>query len=105
MPLCYIRPRFQTIKEVIFLPQRRTAIKALRINHQRRLSNLDIKTDIKKAVKKFRSFIAAKNKEEATKALHILYKKFDKAAKRNILHKNTAARRKSTFSRLLLRTT
>ena len=83
------------------MPQRRTAIKALRINHTRRLSNLDIKTDIKKTVKKFRSLIAAKNKEEAAKALQVLYKKFDKAAKRNVLHKNTAARRKSTFSRFL----
>ena len=86
------------------MPQRRTAIKALRINHKRHLSNLDIKTDIKKTVKKFRSLIAVKNKEEAAKALNILYKKFDKAAKRNLLHKNTAARRKSSFSRLLLHT-
>lgn len=83
------------------MPQRRNAIKALRINRKRHLDNLDIKTDIKKAVKKFKSFIAAKNKEEAAKNLRILYKKFDKAAKRNILHKNTAARRKSTFTRLL----
>ena len=84
------------------MPQRRTSIKALRINRRRHLSNLDIKTDIKKTVKKFRSFIAAKNKEDAAKTLQTIYKKFDKAAKRNILHKNTAARRKSTFSRLLL---
>jgi len=88
-------------KEVIFLPQRRTSIKALRINRRRHLSNLDIKTDIKKTVKKFKAFIAAKNKVEAAKTLQTIYKKFDKAAKRNILHKNTAARRKSTFSRLL----
>ena len=86
------------------MPQRRTAIKALRINHTKRLSNLDIKTHIKKTVKKFRSLIAAKNKEEAAKVLQILHKKFDKAAKRNVLHKNTASRRKSSFSRLLLNT-
>ena len=105
IPLCYIMASFKNIKEVISLPQRRTAIKALRINHTRRLNNLDIKTDIKKTVKKFRSLIAAKNKEEAAKALPIIYKKFDKAAKRNVLHKNTAARRKSTFTRLLSSTT
>ena len=87
------------------MPQRRTAIKALRINHTKRLSNLDIKTDIKKTVKKFRSLIVAKNKAEAAKVLPILHKKFDKAAKRNVLHRNTAARRKSTFTRLLSQTT
>ena len=83
------------------MPQRRTAIKALRVSRKRRFNNLDIKTDIKKTVKKFQSLLTAKNKEEAAKVLPVLYKKFDKAAKRNVLHKNTAARRKSTFSKLL----
>ena len=83
------------------MPQRRTAIKALRINRTRRLSNQDIKTDIKKTIKKFHSFIKANNKEDSQKTLQAIYKKFDKAAKRNILHKNTASRRKSKFSKLL----
>jgi len=86
------------------VPQRRTAIKALRINRQRRFHNLDIKTDLKKTVKKFQSFIAAKNTPEAKETLKLLYKKFDKAAKRNILHENTAARRKSRFTKLLTST-
>ena len=84
------------------MPQRRTAIKALRINQQRRLANLDIKTDLKKTVKKFQALVTAKKAPEAKEALKLLYKKFDKAAKRNILHENTAARRKSRFSKLLL---
>ena len=83
------------------MPQRRTAIKALRINQKKHLSNLDIKTDLKKTVKKFKSLIIAKNTAEAKETLKLLYKKFDKAAKRNILHKNTAARRKSHFTGLL----
>ena len=87
------------------MPQRRTAIKSLRINQSRRLSNLDIKTDLKKTVKKFQSFVAAKNTAEAKEALKILYKKFDKAAKRNILHENTAARRKSRYTKLLTNVT
>ena len=82
------------------MPQRRTAIKSLRINRKKHLNNLDIKTDIKKAVKQFKASLASKNQEEAKKTLQTLYKKFDKAAKRNVLHKNTAARRKSLFTRL-----
>ncbi len=84
------------------MPQRRNAIKALRQNHQRHMANQDFQTDLKKTVKQFKKLIAAKNKEEAKKTLGAVHKKIDKAAKRNLLHKNTAARRKSVFSRLLV---
>ena len=83
------------------MPQRRNAIKALRINKQRSLRNLRIKTDIKKAIKNFKAVLAQKNQAEAQKLLNVLYQKFDKAVKSNLYHKNTVARRKSRFSRLL----
>ena len=86
------------------MPQRRTAIKALRINEKRHLHNLDIKTDLKKTIKRFLASLQQKNSAEAKSGLQILYKKLDKAVKRNILHRNTAARRKSHFSKLLSRT-
>jgi small subunit ribosomal protein S20 len=65
------------------------------------MHNLDIKTDLKKTVKKFLASVSAKNKSEAETGLKTVFKKIDKAAKRNILHKNTAARRKSRFSTLV----
>lgn len=82
------------------MPQRRTAIKELRKNRTRHLRNLDIKTDLKKTLK---SFVAAakSDKTKAPELLKALYKKMDKAAKRNVLHKKTAARRKSRFAKLL----
>ena len=83
------------------MPHRRNAIKALRKNKQRHLHNLDLKTDIKKVIKKFQGLIAQKNKAEAKTTLQLLFKKIDKAAKDNLVHKNTANRRKSRFSRLL----
>jgi len=66
------------------------------------MHNLDIKTDLKKTTKKFLASVAEKNTEEAQSNLRLLYKKLDKAAKRNILHKNTAAHRKSKFSKQLV---
>jgi len=83
------------------VPQRRAGIKDLRKNHTRRMHNLDIKTDLKKTTKKFLASVKEKNTEEAQSNLRLLYKKLDKAAKRNILHKNTVAHRKSKFSRQL----
>lgn len=65
------------------------------------MHNLDVKTALRKAAKKFLASMNAKNAGEARSDLNALYKKLDKAAKRGILHKNTAARRKSKFSRQL----
>lgn len=82
------------------MPQRRTAIKDLRKSHTRHLQNLQIKTDLKKTIKKFTT--AAGEKQADTKELlKEIYKKFDKAAKRKVMHKKTAARRKSRFAKSL----
>ncbi len=83
------------------MPQRRTGIKDLRKSLKRKLHNLDIKTDLKKTIKRFLISVNNKNLTEAAVNLKTLYKKLDKATKRNLLHKNTAARRKSSFARLL----
>jgi len=85
------------------LPQRRNAIKSLRQNKKRHLHNLDIKTDLKKITKKFQALVAQKNTVEAKAILPAIFKKFDKASKSHLLHRNTVARRKSRFSRLLQR--
>ncbi|MDE1921101.1 MAG: 30S ribosomal protein S20 [Candidatus Omnitrophica bacterium] len=82
------------------MPQRRTAIKDLRQNRTRHLHNMQIKTDLKKCVKQFTAAAGGK-KAEAADLLKEIYKKFDKAAKRGIMHKKTAARRKSGFAKLL----
>jgi len=83
------------------LPHRKSAIKELRKNRKNRLRNQDIKTDLKKTVKKFLSSVESKDKKEAEIQLKSVYKKIDKATKSNILHKNTAARRKSKFCKIL----
>lgn len=65
------------------------------------MHNMDIRSDLKHTIKHFLSLIQTKKKDEAQTALKILFKKVDKAAKENVLHKNTAARRKARFSRTL----
>ena len=80
------------------MPQRRSAIKELRKNRKNRMCNLDAKTELKKTIKKFLVSVTSNNKPEADTQLKAVYKKLDKAAKRNLIHKNTVARRKSRFS-------
>lgn len=83
------------------MPQRKSGIKELRKNRARKMHNLDIKTDLKKTTKKFLAAVKGKDKTKAQSNLNELFKKLDKATKRNILHKNTVARRKSQFSKQL----
>lgn len=82
------------------MPQRRTAIKDLRKAHTKHLHNLQIRTDLKKTIKKFLT-ASAEKKADVKDLLKEVYKKFDKAAKRNVIHKKTAARRKSRFAKIL----
>jgi small subunit ribosomal protein S20 len=82
------------------VPQRRTAIKDLRRNRRRQMMNLDVKTDLKKTLKQFTTAASAKTKDSKD-LLKTVYKKLDKAAKRNVMHKKTAARRKAKFAKML----
>lgn len=83
------------------MPQRKSGIKELRKNRRQRMHNLDIKTDLKKTIKKYVASVEENKTTEAADNLKVVFKKLDKATKVNILHKNTAARRKARFSRLL----
>jgi len=89
---------------VIKLPQRKSAIKKVRQDKKRRRHNLSIKTDLKKTIKDFNKLIAAKKTDDSKTALKKLFSKLDKASLKGILHKNTAARKKSQFMRALDRT-
>ncbi len=82
------------------MPQRKTAVKDLKKNRTRQMQNLDIKSDLRKTLKAFIA-AAATDAKAAEKLLPGVYKKIDKASKRNIMHKKTAARRKARFAKIL----
>ena len=65
------------------------------------MHNLDIKTDLRKTIKKFTASVTENKTDEAQENLKTVYKKIDKATKRNVLHQNTASRRKAKFSKAL----
>ncbi len=83
------------------MPQRKTSIKDLKKNRAHQMHNLDIKSALRKTIKEFVA-AAATDVKAATKLLPGVYKKIDKAAKRNIFHKKTAARRKARYAKLLI---
>lgn len=87
------------------MPHRRSGEKSLRQDKKRRLRNLKIKQELKKAIKKLRVLISQNSTAEAKKLLAEVFSKLDKAAKKGIIKKNSAARKKSRLSRALLKAT
>jgi small subunit ribosomal protein S20 len=82
------------------VPQRHCAVKELRKNKARHDHNLDIKSDLRHTIKDFVE-LAKTDAQKAAAMLATVYKKIDKAAKRNLIHKKTASRRKARFAKLL----
>ncbi len=81
------------------MPIIRSAKKALRQSKKRGAENKIIKKELKKTLKIVRQTAGAKEPEKAKSLIPAAYKKIDKAAKRGLIHRNTAARKKSRLSR------
>ncbi len=64
-----------------------------------RLRNVAWKSSIKTAVKKVLELAVGKDKKELDAAVSKVYQLCDKAVGKGILHKNTAARKKSRLSK------
>lgn len=64
---------------------------------------MSVKSELKTIEKRCRSLIKEGKKEEALKFFNFVAKKLDTAARKRIIHRNKAARKKSNLSILLLR--
>lgn len=76
------------------MPILRSAKKRLRQAKKRRARNICLKEKFKEAAKELKRNPSAKNLAEVQKAV-------DKAAKSGVIHKNKAARIKSSLSKLI----
>ena len=83
----------------------KSALKRIQINKRNRLQNRFYKSSYRTLIKKFliqlENYRTSKNpddKEQAQILLSLVYSLIDKACKKNIIHKNTAARKKSQLA-------
>ena len=76
----------------------KSAVRSLRVSRIRALRNQSVKSAIKTFVKKTRAAIT-NGEEQAATFLQETSSLVDKAAKRGIIHKNAAARRKSRLAK------
>ncbi len=61
------------------------------------------KNEMQNVIKEYKKLIVGKKSKEAEKLIPKLQKAIDKAAKRGIIKKNTAARRKSRLMKITLK--
>ena len=76
----------------------KSAKKRVLIAERNRLRNVSFKTSIKTAVKKVLELAKADDKDALKAAISKAYQLCDKAVSKGILHKNTAARKKSRLT-------
>jgi small subunit ribosomal protein S20 len=80
------------------MPVTKSAQKALRVSLRRKDENDLVRAKIKSAIKGAKLSISRKDKDVAEK-IQTLYKELDTAAKKNVIHKNRAARLKSRVTK------
>ena len=73
----------------------------MRQSRRRNAINTRTKFKFKAAVKNTRTLIASAAKADATESLKKAMSALDKAVKKNVLHKNTASRRKSRLAKAI----
>ncbi len=83
------------------MPNTSSANKAMRQSRRRNAINTRTKFKFKSAVKATRTSIASGDKTKSTEDLKKAMSALDKAVKKNVIHKNTASRRKSRLAKAI----
>lgn len=83
------------------MPIKKSAKKYIKVSKKKTDRNKIVKGVFRSAIKKTRQLAGEGKVEEAKKWLAISIKSLDKAAQKNILKKNTAARLKSRLNKLV----
>ena len=83
------------------MPKTKTAEKSARSSARKAQRNKAVKSGVKSKVTRAEKLVTAKKGEEAAIAVTEAISSLDKAAKRKVIHANTAARKKSRLMKKL----
>ena len=83
------------------MPITSSAKKAIRVSARKKLVNDRRTRAMKDEVKKVEKAVKAGKKEDAAKMISVAFAAVDKAAKRGVIKKNTASRKKARLARLI----
>ncbi len=83
------------------MPNIKSSIRSVKTDAERRVHNNSLKSELKTYTRKVEETVAAGNNDEAKALLEKAASCIDKAASKGVIHKNTAARKKSRLARLV----
>lgn len=81
------------------MPNIKSAIKRVKQNEKKRAHNATQKSALRTAIKSFETAVLNNDVDQAKIALLNATKKLDKAVSKGLIHKNTAARKKSRLTK------
>lgn len=85
------------------MPIKHAALKQIRKDRKRQRRNQAIRAELKTLTKRLIGLLKAQKTEEAGQLLRVVAKRYDHAASRHVIHRNTAARYKSRLMRRVAR--
>ena len=83
------------------MPLIKSAKKRVLIAAKRNERNMQMRSKFRTAIKKVKDLMSEKKIQEASAALPDAFKQIDLAAKKHLIHKNNAARKKSALAKFL----
>lgn len=83
------------------MPITKSAKKAVTGSAKKKVFNTRRKNAVEREIKKLKKLIQDGKKDEALKHLSLVQKAIDKGAKRGIIKKNTASRKKSRLTKMI----
>jgi small subunit ribosomal protein S20 len=83
---------------VLELANIKSAKKRILVSRKKAMRNKALRSKVKTVIKKVDAAVAENNKESASSALKVAVAEIDRAARKGIFHKNTAARKKSRLA-------
>jgi small subunit ribosomal protein S20 len=81
------------------VPNIKSAAKRVRITHKRTIRNATTKSALRTSIRRFEEALASANIDNAKLALRKALRALDKAVTKGVIHKNTAARKKSRLTK------
>ena len=80
------------------MPNIKSAMKRVKVSRAKNLQNRIKKSELKTILRRYRESVEAKS-PETEKLLKLAIKKVDQAVSKNLIHKNTASRKKSQLQK------
>ena len=85
------------------MPNTKSAKKAMKVSEKKQSRNRRYNELTKESMKALEALLSSEKKDakKISEALSLVYSRIDTLEKKNILHKNTAARRKFSFAKMV----